>query len=85
MTVSDIDWVVPHQANLRIIETLANRLGVPMTQVVTTIETYGNLSAASIPVALATARADGRIAPGHLVLSPSFGSGFSWGAMVFEA
>jgi len=56
-----------------------------MTQVVTTIETYGNLSAASIPVALATARADGRIAPGHLVLSPSFGSGFSWGAMVFEA
>ncbi len=81
---SDIDWVVPHQANLRIIETLAARLSVPMACVVTTIERYGNLSSASIPVALAEAWRAGRLKRGDRVLCPSFGSGFSWGAMVLR-
>lgn len=84
LTTRDIDWVVPHQANLRIIETLGAQLNVPREKVMTTIEHYGNLSSASIPVALAVAYAGGKIKRGDIILSPSFGSGFSWGAMVFQ-
>lgn len=82
LSTRDIDWVVPHQANLRIIETLADALAVPRERVVTTIERYGNLSAASIPVAFAEAVIDGRLKRGDRILCPSFGSGFSWGAMM---
>ncbi len=76
----DLDWVVPHQANLRIIEEIATRLQVPMKKVVTTIQKTGNTSAASIPVALDSAVRAGKITKGNLLLLTSFGSGFSWGA-----
>lgn len=83
-TLADIDWIVPHQANLRIIQNLADTLSVPRERVITTIERTGNLSAASIPVALGTAIQDGRIKAGERLLCPSFGSGFSWGAMMIQ-
>lgn len=76
----DIDVVVPHQANLRIIEAVMSRLGVPMEKVVLTIEQYGNTSAACIPMALDLAVRDGRVKPGHLVLMVAFGGGLTWGA-----
>lgn len=82
LTVADIDWVVPHQANLRIIHALAETLGLPKEKLITTIELYGNLSAASIPFALGKAVEDGQIKKGQTLLCPSFGSGLSWGAMV---
>jgi len=76
----DIDWFVPHQANLRIIRATARRLGLPMERVVLTVRDHGNTSAASIPMALDTAVRDGRIKPGDLVLMEAFGGGFTWGA-----
>lgn len=84
LKTSDINWVVPHQANMRIIEKLGDTLGVPREKVVTTIEKTGNLSSASIPLVLSTIFESGKLKRGDLVLSPSFGSGFSWGAMVYE-
>ena len=75
-----IDWFVPHQANLRIISATARRLGLPMERVVLTVKEHGNTSAASIPMALDTAVRDGRIKPGDLVLMEAFGGGFTWGA-----
>ncbi|HJU19854.1 MAG TPA: beta-ketoacyl-ACP synthase III [Stellaceae bacterium] len=77
---ADIDWLVPHQANRRIIEGVGKKLGLPPDRVVVTIERHANTSAASIPLALAEAAADGRIAPGHLVLMEALGGGLSWGA-----
>jgi len=79
-TTADIDWIVPHQANIRIISSAARRLGVPMDKVVTTVDVHGNTSAASIPLALDTAVRDGRITPGQLVLFEALGGGFTWGA-----
>ena len=76
----EIDWFVPHQANLRIIRATARRLGLPMERVVLTVRDHGNTSAASIPMALDTAVRDGRIQPGDLVLMEAFGGGFTWGA-----
>ncbi|MDE0004639.1 MAG: ketoacyl-ACP synthase III [Rhodospirillaceae bacterium] len=76
----EIDWFVPHQANLRIIRATARRLGLPMERVVLTVRDHGNTSAASIPMALDTAVRDGRIQPGNLVLMEAFGGGFTWGA-----
>ena len=76
----EIDWFVPHQANLRIIQATARRLGLPMERVVLTVKDHGNTSAASIPMALDTAVRDGRIKPGDLVLMEAFGGGFTWGA-----
>ena len=75
-----IDWFVPHQANLRIISATAKRLGLPMERVVLTVRDHGNTSAASIPLAFDTAVRDGRIQPGDLVLMEAFGGGFTWGA-----
>lgn len=75
-----IDWFVPHQANLRIISATARRLGLPMERVVLTVRDHGNTSAASIPLAFDTAVRDGRIQPGDLVLMEAFGGGFTWGA-----
>ena len=80
LTPADIDWLVPHQANQRIILSMAERLNLPTEKVVSTIERHANTSAASIPLALAEAQADGRIQPGHLVLVEAMGGGFTWGS-----
>jgi len=81
-TVADVDVFVPHQANLRINEFVAKKLELPMDKVVTTIDRYGNTTAASIPLSLSEAVGDGRAKPGSLVLFAAFGSGYTWGAGV---
>jgi len=80
----DIDWLVPHQANIRIIQATAKKLAMSMERVVVTIETHGNTSAASIPLALDVAVRDGRIKPGELILTEAFGGGFTWGASLIR-
>lgn len=80
----DVDWLVPHQANIRIIEGMARKLNLPLERVVTTIERHANTSAASIPLALSEAAHDGRIQPGQLVLLEAMGGGFTWGASVIR-
>lgn len=77
---SQIDWLVPHQANLRIISATAKKLGMGMDKVVVTLDRHGNTSAASVPAALDEAVRDGRIKPGQLVLLEAFGGGFTWGS-----
>ncbi|PWC22223.1 3-oxoacyl-ACP synthase [Brenneria roseae subsp. roseae] len=77
---SELDWLVPHQANLRIISATAKKLGMGMDKVVVTLDRHGNTSAASVPSALDEAVRDGRIKPGHLVLLEAFGGGFTWGS-----
>jgi len=76
----DVDWLVPHQANRRIIDSMARKLGLSPEKVVVTIDRHANTSAASVPLALAEAVADGRIRPGHLVLLEAMGGGLTWGA-----
>ena len=80
LTAADIDWLVPHQANSRIIDGMGRKLGLSQEKVVVTIERHANTSAASIPLALEAAVADRRIKPGHLVLMEALGGGLSWGA-----
>jgi len=80
----DIDWFVPHQANLRIITATAKRLKIPMERVVLTVAQHGNTSAASVPMALDTAVRDGRIKRGDLLLLEAFGGGFTWGASLIR-
>ncbi|HYD98162.1 MAG TPA: beta-ketoacyl-ACP synthase III [Alphaproteobacteria bacterium] len=80
LTAADVDWLVPHQANRRIIESCARKLDIPVEKVVVTVDHHGNTSAASIPLALAEAVADGRIQRGHLVLMEAMGGGFTWGS-----
>ena len=80
LTAADIDWLVPHQANSRIIDGVGRKLGLSPDKVVSTIERHANTSAASIPLALAAAVADGRIRPGQLVLIEALGGGLTWGA-----
>ncbi|MGA1769278.1 MAG: beta-ketoacyl-ACP synthase III [Steroidobacteraceae bacterium] len=75
-----IDWLVPHQANLRIIQSAADKLDMPMEKVIVTVQDHGNTSAASIPLALDTAVRDGRIRRGQLLLMETFGGGFTWGS-----
>ena len=77
---SELDWLVPHQANLRIISATARKLGMEMDKVVVTLDRHGNTSAASVPCALDEAVRDGRIKPGQLVLLEAFGGGFTWGS-----
>ena len=79
-TAADVDWFVPHQANKRIIDGSAHRLGIAPEKIIATVERHGNTSAASIPLALAAAIADGRIKTGDLVLLQAVGGGFTWGA-----
>jgi 3-oxoacyl-[acyl-carrier-protein] synthase-3 len=81
---TDIKWLVPHQANIRIIQAIAKKLALPMSQVVVTIENQGNTSAASIPLALDYSIREGRIQRGDLMLIESFGGGMTWGAMVIR-
>jgi 3-oxoacyl-[acyl-carrier-protein] synthase-3 len=76
----DIDWFVPHQANQRIIDASAKKLGIASEKVVSTVAQHGNTSAASVPLALHVAVRDGRIKPGHLVMLEAMGGGFTWGA-----
>ncbi|MDP1681341.1 MAG: beta-ketoacyl-ACP synthase III [Burkholderiales bacterium] len=82
MQKSQIDWLVPHQANIRIIQATAKKLGMSMERVVVTVDTHGNTSAASIPLALDTAVRDGRIKRGETVLMEAFGGGFTWGSVL---
>jgi len=84
VTAGDIDWVVPHQANLRIIESTAKKTGVPMDKVVLTVQDHGNTSAASIPIALSVAVGDGRITPGDLLLMEGIGGGLAWGSALLR-
>ena len=80
----DIDWFVPHQANQRIIDASAKKLGIAHAKVVSTVDRHGNTSAASIPLALDVAVADGRIKPGHLVMLEAMGGGFTWGSALLR-
>jgi 3-oxoacyl-[acyl-carrier-protein] synthase-3 len=80
LTIDDIDWLVPHQANARIIDGVGRRLGIAAERVVVTVDRHANTSAASIPLALAVARSDGRLRPGDLVLMEALGGGLTWGS-----
>jgi 3-oxoacyl-[acyl-carrier-protein] synthase-3 len=82
LTRADIDWLIPHQANVRILEATAKRLDVPLERVVVTVDRHGNTSAASIPLALDVAVRDGRIRAGQHVVLEGVGGGFTWGAVV---
>lgn len=84
LTIDDLDWMVPHQANRRIIDGSAKKLGIPPEKVVVTVDLHGNTSAASIPLALASAARDGRIKEGDLVLLEAMGGGFTWGAVLLR-
>jgi len=81
---SEIDWLVPHQANIRIIQSTAKKLGLPMDKVITTVEQHGNTSAASIPLALDVAVRDGRIKRNETLLLEGVGGGFTWGAVLLK-
>ncbi|HSC79994.1 MAG TPA: 3-oxoacyl-[acyl-carrier-protein] synthase III C-terminal domain-containing protein [Chitinolyticbacter sp.] len=81
---SDIDWLVPHQANLRIIEATAKHLHLPMEQVIVTVDKHGNTSAASIPLALDEGVKSGRIRPGQNLLLEGIGGGFAWGSVLLK-
>lgn len=80
----EVDWVVPHQANARILEATARKLGLPMERVVMTVGAHANTSAASVPLALDAAVADGRIKPGDICLLEAMGGGFTWGAVLLR-
>jgi len=84
LTPDDIDWFVPHQANIRIIDGSAKKFGIPDEKVIKTVVQHGNTSAASIPLALAVASGDGRIKRGDLLLLESVGGGFTWGSAILR-
>ena len=83
-SAADLDWFVPHQANRRIIEASAEKLGIAPEKIVVTVDLHGNTSAASIPLALSVASHDGRIKPGHLVMIESMGGGFTWASALIR-
>ena len=82
--VKDLDWLIPHQANVRILEATAKRLGLDLSKLIVTVDRHGNTSAASVPLALDLAIRDGRIKPGHKVMLQAVGGGFTWGAALVE-
>jgi len=84
LTHADLDWIVPHQANIRIIEGTAKKLDLPMDKVVVTVQDHGNTSAASIPLALSVGRARGQIKDGDLIVTEAIGGGLAWGAVVLR-
>jgi 3-oxoacyl-[acyl-carrier-protein] synthase III len=84
LSPDDLDWLVPHQANLRIIDGAAKKVGIPMEKVVVTVDLHGNTSAASIPLALSVAAGDGRIKAGDLVMLEAMGGGFTWGSVLLR-
>jgi len=79
-TVADIDWLIPHQANIRIMDATARKLGLPLTKVISTVDLHANTSAASIPLALDVAVRDGRIKTGQHLMLVGVGGGFTWGS-----
>jgi 3-oxoacyl-[acyl-carrier-protein] synthase-3 len=81
---SAIDWLVPHQANIRIIQATAKKLDMPMERVIVTVQEHGNTSAASVPLALDTGVRDGRIKRGDLILLEAFGGGLTWGSALIR-
>ena len=81
---SDLDWLIPHQANLRIIEATAKRLDMSMDQVVVTVDKHGNTSSGSVPLALDAAVRSGRVERGQLLLLEAFGGGFTWGSALLR-
>ena len=81
---ADVDWIVPHQANIRIIEATAKRMQVPMDRVVVTVQDHGNTSAASIPLALSVGVQRGQIKPGDLIVTEAIGGGLAWGSVVLR-
>jgi 3-oxoacyl-[acyl-carrier-protein] synthase-3 len=81
---AEVDWLIPHQANIRIIEATAKKMGLPMDKVIVTVDRHGNTSAASVPLALDAAVRDGRIQPGQKVMLEGVGGGFTWGAVLLE-
>jgi len=82
LPMGEVDWVIPHQANLRIIDALARRLAVPPDRVITNVDRVANTSSASIPIALDEAVRGGRVRPGHVVAMTAFGAGITYGAAV---
>ncbi len=84
LSTGDIDWLIPHQANIRIIQATAKKLGMPMERVILTIQDHGNTSTASVPMALDVAVRDGRIKRGDLLLLEAFGGGFTWGSVLLR-
>jgi len=82
LSTSDVDWFIPHQANVRIMQAAAKKIGIPLDKVVVTVDRHANTSAASIPLALDTAVRDGRIRAGQNVLMEGVGGGFTWGAVL---
>jgi len=81
---SELDWLIPHQANIRIIQAAAKRLDLPMDKVIVTVQDHGNTSAASVPMALDVGIRDGRIRKGQLILMEAFGGGFTWGSVLMR-
>jgi 3-oxoacyl-[acyl-carrier-protein] synthase-3 len=84
LTSADVDWIVPHQANLRIIKATAQKMQLPMDHVVLTVQDHGNTSAASIPLALSVGKARGQIKPGDLLVTEAIGGGLAWGSVVLR-
>jgi 3-oxoacyl-[acyl-carrier-protein] synthase-3 len=84
LNAEDIDWLIPHQANLRIMHSTAKKMRLPLEKLVVTVDQHGNTSAASIPLALDQAVRDGRIQPGHKILLEGVGGGFTWGAAIVQ-
>ncbi|MEN9316719.1 MAG: 3-oxoacyl-(acyl carrier protein) synthase [Pseudomonadota bacterium] len=84
MTVSDIDWLIPHQANVRILQATGRKLGLPAERVIVTVDRHANTSAASVPLALDVAVRDGRVKPGQHVMLQGVGGGFTWGAVLLR-
>ncbi|MEP3331333.1 beta-ketoacyl-ACP synthase III [Sedimentitalea sp.] len=84
LTSDDVDWIVPHQANIRIIQGTARRMGLDMDRVVVTVQDHGNTSAASIPLALSVGKQRGQIKPGDLIVTEAIGGGLAWGAVVLR-
>ncbi|MCE8511117.1 ketoacyl-ACP synthase III [Ruegeria pomeroyi] len=84
LSSADVDWIVPHQANIRIIQGTAKKMGLPMDKVVVTVQDHGNTSAASIPLALSVGKARGQIKTGDLVVTEAIGGGLAWGAVVLR-
>jgi 3-oxoacyl-[acyl-carrier-protein] synthase-3 len=84
VAAADVDWIVPHQANIRIIQGTAKKMGLPMDKVIVTVQDHGNTSAASIPLALSVGVAEGHITPGDLLVTEAIGGGLAWGAVVLR-
>ncbi len=84
LALADVDWIVPHQANKRIIDAVGRRLDLPADKMIVAVDRHANTSAASIPLALALAAGDGRLQPGHLVVATAMGGGFTWGGVALR-